>query len=438
MAERVYKRKRIKLDKEEDIAWVDVPVIERMDFLGTNAQLFKWKIANAQDDSTQRIVEEHTVRAAYLDQGVLKYDDKRKIAVERILRMPFLGTNAQVFKFKFYNLDPAPKTPDGMDDPHHEEKHYVRYFKENNSGSDYWVDVELIDRARVLGTNAQIYKFKISHPPKSAFNITDFDEHSIDPYSVMEDKLTLGFCDPQFERIDEDPPPDTAWRLDPWQNIVNISRFKHRPIVVGLTISWSARGAPDPYAFCNDSVAQCSFNHPEGWPPGNLDWCGPGQLNFTEETTWNSVYTEPFDGGPPNYEPRVVHTTTAPGKSGMDVGRLRNALAEVSAGGTLTATAVLTRLGGTICGQMEFPFVFTNVVVFPDTGETNDSYSANLPEKFTKKDYVFQDGKFYKTTQEFKKGALISYNIQISDIAGFGVDAAWQYDPGPIKLGQQF
>src|SRR5262249_6220960 len=160
---------------------------------------------------------------------------------------------------------------------------------------------------------------------------------------------------------------------------VNISRYKYAPVNVTMFASWHGKGSPDPYQFCNGPPwpdgppggATCSVNHPEGWAPGELDYCGEGQLSFLEEAKWSWSWTEPFGSGPPNNEPPVNHHGTEDAASGQSVGILTApyAILETQASdGRLKLSAIQKTLAGMVCGQVENPGAWTNVMFFGWTG----------------------------------------------------------------------
>ena len=112
---------------------------------------------------------------------------------------------------KFKNQDPAPKQPDGSDDPRHLKVHYVRYYKNNNLNQSLWIDVELIDMMELKGTNAQEFTFKLRHPTADDYaamaaaagtqDAAKFgqpvEQDTDDPYQPI-----LGFCDQTLGLLD--------------------------------------------------------------------------------------------------------------------------------------------------------------------------------------------------------------------------------------------
>lgn len=247
---RLLKRKRVTVfSKNQDgssdsMSYVDIPVIAEMTIIGTNAQEFRYRFVN--DSRTQlrtvKVKKVGNIHGAFGNE--VNFDNY--VNAERIQSMAFTGTVEQISGAwrtdkKFKNQDPAPKQPDGSDDPRHLKVHYVRYYQNNNvgdnTGSGTWIDVEMIDQMDMLGTNAQEYGFKLKNPTSDdyaeagggSFGQTVTDD---DPYEPV-----VGFCDPSLELLDrendEDGNPLPA-RLDPFQNIVNCSgRRVSQPRLMG-------------------------------------------------------------------------------------------------------------------------------------------------------------------------------------------------------------
>ncbi len=229
MTTRTLKRKRIILDPDDkENSYVDIPVVAQMQIVGSLGQLFKYKIVNDSTNTTRQ-VREQEVKAARINDDVIEYDDDVSIKVERIKQLRILGSRGQIFKYKLKNEDPAPRTPEecleGDDEEafHHEKVRYVRYYKDNDTEEDLWIDVEQIELMRMLGTNGQIFKFRLAN--EEAGDPVD-PEDDDDPYLRTEEGVTVGFCSDELELMPEeaeDSGVDPPWRLDPWQNIVNIS-----------------------------------------------------------------------------------------------------------------------------------------------------------------------------------------------------------------------
>ncbi len=93
--------------------------------------------------------------------------------------------------------------------------HYVRYCKNNDPGSEVWIDVELIDRAKItcMAEQAQEYLFYLKHPPI---------DQDIPLGSVVPDiyNPTFATCNLDLPLIADGQAP---WRFDPFQNPVNVN-----------------------------------------------------------------------------------------------------------------------------------------------------------------------------------------------------------------------
>jgi hypothetical protein len=249
---RLLKRKRVPiLSNDSDQLYedfVDIPVIAEMSFIGSGGQEFRYRFTN--DSTTQlRTVRIKKVGAAQGEFGSATVSFDNFINAERIQTIAF-SNPVEMITFmgkpvlynqswrtdkKFKNQDPAPKQPDGSDDPRHLQVHYVRYYKNNDLDSQIWVDVEIIDKLELIATNAQAYIYKIKHPTADEYAEMASDDRfgqpapsDHDPYQPI-----IGFCDPSLDLLDieigEDGTPLPV-RLDPFQNIVNL----HREISTGI------------------------------------------------------------------------------------------------------------------------------------------------------------------------------------------------------------
>ncbi len=146
-------------------------------------------------------------------------DNDATIPVERIDRLPVktMAEQAQERLYYLKNLDPPPILPDGSNDPAHEKVHYVRYFEDNNSNSDNWVDVELIDRLKITVAAEQYQEWIL-------YLRHDVLGDEIESPGVNYGPVTVGFCDMsldtgQGEASGIDPP----YRFDPFQNIIQFN-----------------------------------------------------------------------------------------------------------------------------------------------------------------------------------------------------------------------
>jgi len=226
--------------------YVDIPVIAEIDLLGSLAQVFRYRFHN--DSTTQlRTVRVQKVGSAKGTFGNAAVSKEQYCNVERILTMaftspvelpifrgkPVLGNYAWRTDKKFKNFDPAPKQPDGSDDPAHLQVHYVRFYKNNDLDESFWVDTELIDKIELLATNAQGYVYRLRWPTAEEYaemagdqdfgQIADDDD---DPYQPI-----IGFCPTEDANgnpiallgieFGEDGNP-LPTRTDPFQNICNI------------------------------------------------------------------------------------------------------------------------------------------------------------------------------------------------------------------------
>jgi hypothetical protein len=244
------KRKRVPIlsgDGEFDPNnYVDIPVIAEFDVVGSRGQEFRYRIHN--DSTTQlRTVRVQKVGSAKGSFGDATVSTEQYCNVERILTMAFSNPIENVdFKGKptldhqawrtdkkFKNNDPAPKQPDGSDDPRHLEVHYVRFYKDNDQDSSFWIDTELIDKIELNATNAQEYTYRLRWPTAEEYadmagdedfgQVADDDD---DPYQPI-----IGFCPTEDAdgnpialldiEFDEDGDPLDV-RTDPFQNICNI------------------------------------------------------------------------------------------------------------------------------------------------------------------------------------------------------------------------
>jgi len=226
---RLLKRKRIPIlsgdDQYDPDNYVDIPVIAEITIIGSQGQEFHYRFTN---DSTTQL---RTVRIKKVGNATGEFGPDVNISLdtyvnaERIQTMAFsnsvemLNEKAQSASFnqawrtdkKFKNQDPAPKQPDGSDDPAHLKVHYVRYYRNNDPGESRWIDVELIDQMELKATNAQEYTFKLRHPTPDDYalmaeeagvaNSEKFgqpvESDTSDPYQPI-----LGFCDQTLQLLD--------------------------------------------------------------------------------------------------------------------------------------------------------------------------------------------------------------------------------------------
>lgn len=246
---RTYKRKRVPIlsgnNDYDASAYVDIPVVFEIDLIGTNAQVFRYRFHN--DSTTQlRTVRVQKVGNASGSFGDATVTTDSYVNAERILTLAFSNSVEQITFMgkpvlynqawrtdkKLKNFDPAPKQPDGSDDPRHLQVHYVRYYKNNDIDEAYWIDVELIDKMEILATQAQEYTYKLRWPTAEEYaemGGDDFGEvvdDEDDPYEPI-----IGFCPTEDENgnpiallgveFGENGKPVDV-RLDPFQNICNV------------------------------------------------------------------------------------------------------------------------------------------------------------------------------------------------------------------------
>jgi len=225
---RLLKRKRVPILSGNDVYnpdnYVDIPVIAEIDIIGSRGQEFRYRFHN--DSATKlRTVIVKKVGSAIGEFGQdVTVSLETYVNAERIQTMAF-SNSVQMFDEKmndatfnqawrtdkkFKNQDPAPKQPDGSDDPRHLKVHYVRYYKNNNLNQSLWIDVELIDMMELKGTNAQEFTFKLRHPTSDDYAVmaalagtqdaNKFGqpvEDTDDPYQPI-----IGFCDQTLELLD--------------------------------------------------------------------------------------------------------------------------------------------------------------------------------------------------------------------------------------------
>ncbi len=150
--------------------------------------------------------------------NVPNIDNDATIAVERIekLQVKTMAEQAQERTYYLKNLDPPPILPDGSNDPAHERVHYVRYFENNDTGSNTWVDVELIDTLKITVAAEQYQEWLL-------YLRHDVPGDVIENPGVNYGPVTVGFCSEALERAVKDTDLDPPYRLDPFQNIIQFN-----------------------------------------------------------------------------------------------------------------------------------------------------------------------------------------------------------------------
>lgn len=183
---RVYKRKRIKNPADES-QYVDIPV------------LYEARFKMAANQATEFYVyfdnSENASREVHVRRVVNNEDDSQYVDVERIdeWTVKVVADQAQESTFVMTNTDPPPMQPDGSNNPSHEQTHIVRYYMNNDAGTDIWVDVELIDclKIKCVDEQEQEYLWYLKHP-----ELGDQVSNSRVSYAV-----TAGYCDLSFELV---------------------------------------------------------------------------------------------------------------------------------------------------------------------------------------------------------------------------------------------
>lgn len=253
------KRKRIFFvdadGKKDPDTYVDVPVVSLTPIVGTRGQVFNYRIVNdSRNDSRQGVTKR--VFNSSLRDGNITYDQETYLDVERPRQTRFLGTNAQLFKGKHINFDPAPATPENAaglieDKLGHYKVHYVRFYKDNNDDDGQpWITLEMIDRMNVVGSRGQLFKYKFHHPTADDYSVfgattpkgTTYGSQisDDDPYRPI-----LGYCPLDLELMPEEIPGssniiiDPPWRLSPDRNIVNVKKGGTYVLILWI---WSDSG----------------------------------------------------------------------------------------------------------------------------------------------------------------------------------------------------
>lgn len=203
-AGRTTKRKRVQVGD----SYVDVPVITKISFIDPfeRYQEYQYEVNNGLNTSREVTVD----RVYHSENGINSTD--RYVDVERVKIWPVLDPfeRHQETRVEFDNVT-------GNDDipPHfrvHIKTHVVRY-KNPDSPDSVWIDSELIDQFSVIDPHNRYQEtfYTLNNPQ------TD-DDAQADP--ADEDVAMPGGS--------IDPP----WRIDPFQNIVNVSSYTpHRRIV---------------------------------------------------------------------------------------------------------------------------------------------------------------------------------------------------------------
>lgn len=188
-ANRVYHRRRVFQSNDPSSGqYFDVPVIRMMtcSTMQMQARTVQIYFDNRSGAST---------RVTHVKRVTAKADEAEYVDVERpdvVLTMDVTSGAAGMHLY-LANKDPPPIQLDGSNSPAHQKVHYVRYFKDNDTGSDCYGDMELIDIMRLTDANGIEWQYYMRHPELGA-EITD----SSVPYSV-----TVGYCDPSLPLEEE-------------------------------------------------------------------------------------------------------------------------------------------------------------------------------------------------------------------------------------------
>ncbi len=297
-ADRTLARQRVICPTDNSLH-VDIPVINSMAWTcaAEQAQEYRWTINNTLDNQIRAV---HTHRVTNVA------DSSQYLDVERIdgVGGKIMANQAQEYLWNLKNFDPPPQPPELIgEDPQHRKVHYVRYYKDNNTSSDAWIDVELIDQCKItcMAEQAQEYIFYLKNP--------ELGDPAPDPDGGLEPpdpyRPTIATCNPDLHLLDGQAP----WRFDPFQNVVNV----HWRSVTTHTAEWEVWLQPHPSA---SEFWRISWY--EKW--GGID-NGPypyfGEPPFAdfdagaETISWAQWYTSP-DGHAPPSGPLVPWETLVP------------------------------------------------------------------------------------------------------------------------------
>ncbi len=235
-ADRLYKRKRLRdPDNPSATYYIDVPVIYKANFktMAEQAQERLFFIDNS--FTGDRKTRTQTVRNPQ--------HPTMRVECERIQRIKTktLAEQAQEHFWYIVNDDPPPAHADGSffnDNPSHEKKHFVRYQgKRLEAGEpvdepDAWVDIELIDTIKIHCPTEQHQDYLL-YPRWPRPEDQDPVDDAEDPFQP----LTLAICNEDLELIEgPDNDIDPPYRLDPFQNIVNVHWPREEGVVEQIFI----------------------------------------------------------------------------------------------------------------------------------------------------------------------------------------------------------
>ena len=241
---RDYRRKRVPIlsgDGTETGDYVDIPVIYEMTIKGSRGQDYRYRFQNSSVGKGRTVVVSKVgaTTGSFEDESTVT-DKSSFVNAERTRTIPFTSALDELQPWetdkKLKNLDPAPKQPDGSDDPRHKEVHYVRFYKNNDLTGSTWMTTEMIDQVTLKGSRGQDFGFKLKHPTAGEYADLGGDGFGVvvtddDPY-----KPIVGWVDLSAPLLpveyDDDGKP-LATKTDPWQNIVNVSGGTYLMITFG-------------------------------------------------------------------------------------------------------------------------------------------------------------------------------------------------------------
>lgn len=187
---------------------VDIPVIQKASFVVAADQYQGHDVYFRNDANTDRQVRVQAVRSVESSSQTINVERIKKFQAKTI------AEQAQDRDYIVKNEDPPPIQLNGDLFPAHEKVHYVRFYADGDTDQDAWVDVELIDKLKIICPNEQYQEWQVycRHDEPG-----DFIADSRVPYPVSE-----GTCPPDLDLLTGDGinPP---YRLDPFQNIVTFN-----------------------------------------------------------------------------------------------------------------------------------------------------------------------------------------------------------------------
>jgi hypothetical protein len=237
-------------------SYVDVPCITQISFRDGSGQVFV-RTFDSTNNNNGRTTHTHTVKNQVQDGSKnITIDDQNKIDVERIDEAK-IQYGDQIEVMKPLSNDPPPLGPTDGPSLGHLKSHVVRYNQENTSDPDSvpWVDVELIDKIKLKGyfKSSVSTRNRVSHSGNTidAKQQVTFDLSGNTMGDTKDDSDTgmplndaTDPFNPTFVKIDttlDMLPMDTNGnpdpvRLDPFQNIVNVSWAPRLIVVLSVGI----------------------------------------------------------------------------------------------------------------------------------------------------------------------------------------------------------